>query len=132
MIKLNSNMHIYRNNTLKGKIPAMDLDKECSKVLDSLKNRFGSTDSLNQTINEPVRNTGSELFCKAFTLTISKTDDGTHMLKVSMLHPAMLLEDTRLLAAGDRNEILKYLNDDRSTAKLKQDLFEMSEKLSEK
>ena len=68
------------------------------------------------SITEGTANFGEALKARgvAFKIYQDPEDMAKHMLEVSVLHPRQQIELTRPLVYGNKNNILDFLNDDRS------------------
>lgn len=124
-----------RTNSNKDKL-SMSLEAKLTNLLKTIKTRaeYEITDSnFYRTINEHLINKDKSLHCKSIALSVLQDEQkpGCHLLEISMLHPAMMIEVKRPLAAGSKEDILKFLNDKNSVKSLLQDVSQMSDKLSE-
>lgn len=83
-------------------------------------------------INEGINTTDKKLPYKGLALTITQdeTNKASHLLEVSLLHPSMATEIKRPLAIGNKKDILEFLNNAKSLDEIKQNIKEMSQKLS--
>lgn len=132
MIKLNK-IQSNKTNSLRGKL-TVDFEQQLSNMLNKIKKRaeFEISDTdFYRTINEAFQNSNKKLHCKSIALTISQdeADKAQHMLEISVLHPAMMIESKRPLAAGNKKTIIEFLNNENSIKLLKQDIAQMSENL---
>lgn len=132
MIKLNS---IKVNKTEQKGFRNVSFDKHLKEMVKKFTNRAEyeiSDANFYRAINEPVQNTDKKLCCKSIVLSVSadKTEKSQHILEVAMLHPSMLVEITRPLAIGKKEDILKYLKSNDFFPQLRQEISEMSEKLA--
>lgn len=119
-------------NSLKGKSP-LDINTELNKMLNTIKMRaeaMMSDKNYYNPINEYFQNTDKKLYCKSAALTISQdeADKAQHLLEVSILHPAMVLENKRPLACGTKNDILEFLKSPNALNIIKTDIEQMSDK----
>lgn len=131
MIKFN-NVNL-KTSSIKGKTP-VNFENQLKQLLKKVKNRAEyevSDTSYYRAINENLSNSSDKLHCRAIALTISQDESqaAQHLLEVSMLHPSMMIEVKRPLAAGSKKDILKFLNSKDSMKTLQQDIAKMSEKL---
>ena len=124
-----------KTNAAKDKI-SMSIEAKLTNILNSLKKRAEyeiKDNDFYRTINEHFINKDKNLCCKSVALSISQDEQrpAQHLLELSMLHPAMQIENKRPLAMGTKSDILKFLNDKNSVKTLLQDISQMSDKLSE-
>lgn len=131
MIRLNNKLEL---KNLKGQF-SMDYSKKLKNLLDKFKKRaeYEVSDShYYRPISEALLVQNKKLPYKSAALTISQdeTNKTQHILEISLLHNSMVKEIKRPLVAGDKKEILQFLNDNNSLNILKNDISEMSQKLS--
>ena len=139
MIKYNNNMKFPTIMSIikTQKVKKMDLDEEVTKLIQKITEEAKNYISdINQyrNINVSVRNTFNNIYGKAFGLTIEQTPDKTnrHFLSMNLLHPSMELQSTRTIAAGDKAEIIKTLENKDFIKAFKNNLQQMSEKMEER
>lgn len=65
----------------------------------------------------------------AFTIQKDNSVQDKHLLWVSMLHPSMEVENTKPLAYGSKEEIIKFLKDEKSLKQIEEKLNILSEEL---
>ena len=65
----------------------------------------------------------------AFSIQKDNTAQDKHMLWVSMLHPSMQVENSKPLAYGNKEEIVKFLKDEKSLKQIEEKLNTLSEEL---
>lgn len=118
---------------LKGKLP-VDFESQLNNLINKLKTRaenemFDTT--YYRTINEHFQNPNKKIYCRSIAMTISQdeADKSQHILELSILHPTMIIENKRPLAAGNKKTILNFLNNSGAHEIIKNDILQMSEKL---
>ena len=103
----------YKKDFIKMDVPAKirDLFKAMRLRVNEISDR-----SKYPSIIEGTANLGETLKARggAFKIYQDPEDMAKHMLEVSVLHPRQQIELTRPLVYGSKNNILNFLNDDRS------------------
>lgn len=117
--------------------PKMDINNSISQLVNKVKNNavnYVSDKNYYRSIDESIRNESDKLYCKAFGLSVEQTPDnkGRHFLTLNMLHPKMEIQTSRTLAAGNKQEIIEFLQSKDINTLIKNNLREMSENLKEK
>jgi len=131
MIKFN-NVNL-KTSSIKGKYP-VNFENKLTLLLKKIKNRaeYEISDShYYRSIDEHIANPEKSLYCRSIAFSISQDEANSahHLLEVSMLHPSMMTEVKRPLAAGSKEDILKFLNSKESIKNIQEDILQMSEKL---
>ncbi len=116
---------------------SMDFKNKLNGLIKNLKKNAENYVSDNQcyrNINEHISVNSKNIKARSLAMTISQdeTHKSQHLLEISMLHPTMMLEIKRPLAMGNKAEILNYLNKVNVNDLIKNDITEMSTKLSNK
>lgn len=137
MIKLNSKTNEYMKIYKTQEKPKMNINESITKLVNNLKKNvedYVSDSQYYRPVDESVRNDSEKLYCKAFGLSVEQTPDNLarHFLSLNMLHPKMRIQTSRTLAAGNKQEILEFLNGNDIAKMIKTNLSEMSENLKEK
>jgi hypothetical protein len=103
----------YKKDFVKMDVPAKirDLFKAMRLRVNEISDR-----SKYPSITEGTANLGENLKARgvAFKIYQDPEDMAKHMLEVSVLHPRQQIELTRPLVYGSKNNIMDFLNDDRS------------------
>ena len=135
MIKLERNefMKVIRTQEK----PKVDINESITKLVNNIKKNaqnYVSDTQYYRPVDESMRNESDKLFCKAYSLSVEQNPDNTgrHFLSLNMLHPKMRIQTSRTLAAGNKQEILEFLNKEDINKLIKTNLSEMSENLQEK
>ncbi len=135
MIKLYRNKYMEVIRTQEK--PKVDINESITNLVKNIKTNtqnYVSDTQYYRPVDESVRNDSEQLFCKAYSLSVEQTPDdaGRHFLSLNMLHPKMRIQTSRTLAAGNKEEILEFLNKKDINNIIKNNLSEMSENLQEK
>ncbi len=131
MIKL---LNIKVNKAKIIRLKPVNFQEKLEILVKTIKDRAGREildNSYYREINVPMQNTDKNLYCRSLVLTISQDEKNkaSHLLEVAMLHPAMMIENKRPIAMGNKAEILKALEDKNFIKNLSKDISEMSDKL---
>lgn len=131
MIKL---LNIKTNKAKIIRLKPVNFQEKLEILVKTIKDRAGREildNSYYREINVPMQNTDKNLYCRSLVLSISQDEKNkaSHLLEVAMLHPAMMIENKRPLAMGNKAEILKALEDKNFIKNLSKDISEMSDKL---
>lgn len=131
MIKL---LNIKTNKAKIIRLKPVNFQENLEILVKTIKDRAGREildNSYYREINVPMQNTDKNLYCRSLVLSISQDEKNkaSHLLEVAMLHPAMMIENKRPIAMGNKAEILKALEDKNFMKNLSKDISEMSEKL---
>lgn len=124
-----------KTNITKDKLP-MSIEAKLTNLVSAIKKRAEyeiKDNDFYRTINEHFINKDKKLCCKSVALSISQDEHkpAQHLLEISMLHPAMMIEVKRPLAAGSKSDILKFLDDKNTLKTVVKDVTQMSDKLFE-
>ena len=134
MIKFESNntyiRSVYQN---KDKVD-MSLDKKISEMLNSIttKTKQDVCDSKPYgNVIVAIRNNSSDLYCKSYSISVepNSTDNTRHFLTLNILDPTMQYQLSRTLSAGNKDQIIDFLENGEAEKVIKENLIEMSEKL---
>ena len=133
MVNINKAQYIKLNQTVKKdrkleqKFNLKDL---ISKLTAQAENYIKKDDYYSQ-IDVGCQNSDPRYYAKGIAFSIQKDSSATdkHMLRVSMLHPSMQVENSKPLAYGSKDEIVKYLKDEKSLKEIKEKLDILSEEL---
>lgn len=131
MIKL---LNIKTNKVKIIRLKPVNFQEKLEILVKTIKDRAGREildNSYYREINVPMQNTDKNLYCRSLVLSISQDEKNkaSHLLEVAMLHPAMMIENKRPIAMGNKAEILKALEDKNFIKNLSKDIAEMSDKL---
>lgn len=131
MIKL---LNIKTNKAKIVRLKPVNFQEKLEILVKTIKDRAGREildNSYYREINVPMQNTDKNLYCRSLVLSISQDEKNkaSHLLEVAMLHPAMMIENKRPIAMGNKAEILKALEDKNFIKNLSKDIAEMSDKL---
>ena len=131
MIKL---LNIKTNKAKIIRLKPVNFKDKLEILVKTIKDRAGREildNSYYREINVPMQNTDKNLYCRSLVLSISQDEKNkaSHLLEVAMLHPAMMIENKRPIAMGNKAEILKALEDKNFIKNLSKDIAEMSDKL---
>ncbi len=131
MIKL---LNIKTNKAKIIRLKPVNFQEKLEILVKTIKDRAGREildNSYYREINVPMQNTDKNLYCRSLVLSISQDEKNkaSHLLEVAMLHPAMMIENKRPIAMGNKAEILKALEDKNFIKNLSKDIAEMSDKL---
>ncbi len=131
MIKL---LNIKTNKAKIIRLKPVNFQEKLEILVKTIKDRAGREildNSYYREINVPMQNTDKNLYCRSLVLSISQDEKNkaSHLLEVAMLHPAMMIENKRPIAMGNKAEILKALEDKNFIKNLSKDISEMSDKL---
>lgn len=136
MIKSIYNIPEFKIIQPKGK-SAMKIEESITKMIKDItkeaKNYISDVDFY-RDINVSVRNNSPELFCKSYGISIEQTPDSKsrHFLSLNLLAPNMKIQSSRTLAAGNKQEILEFLQNEDSLKLIKTNLLSMSENMENK
>ena len=117
--------------TQKGKkLEKFNLKEMISKITAQAEN-YIKKDEFYSQINVGCENKDPKYYAKAIALSIQKdvSESDKHMLRVSMLHPSMQVENRKPLAYGNKEEIVKFLKDEKSLKQIAEKLDAMSDEL---
>ena len=105
--------------------------KELIKSLKEQAENYVKKDEYYSQIDVGCPNSDSKYYAKGIAFSIQKDTSATdkHMLRVSMLHPSMQVEHSKPLAYGSKDEIVKYLKDEKSLKQIEEKLDILSEEL---
>ena len=131
MIKL---LNIKTNKAKIIRLKPVNFKEKLEILVKTIKDRAGREildNSYYREINVPMQNTDKNLYCRSLVLSISQDEKNkaSHLLEVAMLHPAMMIENKRPIAMGNKAEILKALEEKNFIKNLSKDISEMSDKL---
>jgi len=100
------------------------------KLTDQAQNYIKKDEYYSQ-IDVGCQNNDSKYYAKGIAFSIQKDNSvkDKHLLWVSMLHPSMQVENSKPLAYGSKEEILKYLKDEKSIKQIEEKLDILSEEL---
>lgn len=105
--------------------------KELIKKLTSQAENYVKKDEYYSQIDVGCPNNDPKYYGKGIAFSIQKDTSATdkHMLRVSMLHPSMQVENSKPLAYGNKEEIVKFLKDEKSIKQIEEKLDILSEEL---
>lgn len=105
--------------------------KELISKLTNQAENYVKKDEYYSPIDVGYPNNDPKYFAKGIAFSIQKDTSATdkHMLRVSMLHPSMQIENSKPLAYGDKEYIIKYLKDENSLMQIEEKLEVLSEEL---
>lgn len=105
--------------------------KELIKSLKEQAENYVKKDEYYSQIDVGCPNNDPKYYAKGIAFSIQKDTSATdkHMLRVSMLHPSMQIENSKPLAYGSKDEIVKYLKDEKSIKQIEEKLDILSEEL---
>ncbi|MBP3846699.1 hypothetical protein J6I39_03005 [bacterium] len=115
----------------KGKIlEKFNLKAMISKLLTQAEN-YVKKDEFYSQINVGCENKDPKYFAKGIAFSIQKnvSENDKHMLRVSMLHPSMQVENSKPLVYGDKETIIKFLKDESSLKQIEEKLEILSDEL---
>lgn len=132
MIDSNKAITIKLNPIIKkGKnLEKFNLKNLISKITAQAEN-YIKKDEFYSQINVGVENKDPKYFAKGIAFSIQKdvSEKDRHMLRVSMLHPSMQIENSKPLAYGDKEAIVKFLEDENSLKQIEEKLKILSDEL---
>lgn len=132
MIDSNKAITIKLNPIIKkGKnLEKFNLKNLISKITAQAEN-YIKKDEFYSQINVGVENKDPKYFAKGIAFSIQKdvSEKDRHMLRVSMLHPSMQIENSKPLAYGDKEAIVKFLKDENSLKQIEEKLKILSDEL---
>jgi hypothetical protein len=136
MIKLDRK-DVFMSVTKNKGIPKMNFDDNLKAAIKSLKTNaknYMSDTQFYREIIEDFRNDNNKIFAKAISLGIEQHPEeyNKHILKITILHPSMQIQSTRAIAAGNKDDILKALNNDNLEKTLKETIESISQNLENK
>lgn len=105
--------------------------KELIKKLTSQAENYIKKDEYYRQIDVGCEANDPKYYAKGIAFSIQKdnTAQDKHMLWVSMLHPSMQVENSKPLAYGNKEEIVKFLKDEKSLKQIEEKLNVLSEEL---
>lgn len=105
--------------------------KELIKKLTSQAENYIKKDEYYRQIDVGCEANDPKYYAKGIAFSIQKdnTAQDKHMLWVSMLHPSMQVENSKPLAYGNKEEIVKFLKDEKSLKQIEDKLNTISEEL---
>ncbi len=105
--------------------------KELIKKLTSQAENYIKKDEYYRQIDVGCEANDPKYYAKGIAFSIQKdnTAQDKHMLWVSMLHPSMQIENSKPLAYGNKEEIVKFLKDEKSLKQIEEKLNTLSEEL---
>ena len=105
--------------------------KELIKKLTSQAKNYSKKDEYYSQIDVGCEANDPKYYAKGIAFSIQKdnTAQDKHMLWVSMLHPSMQVENSKPLAYGNKEEIVKFLKDEKSLKQIEEKLNTLSEEL---
>jgi len=105
--------------------------KEIIKKLTAQAENYVKKDEYYSQIDVGCQNYDPKYYAKGIAFSIQKDTSVTdkHMLRVSMLHPSMQIEHSKPLAYGNKEEIVKFLKDEKSIKQIEEKLNTLSEEL---
>ena len=105
--------------------------KELIKKLTSQAENYIKKDEYYRQIDVGCEANDPKYYAKGIAFSIQKdnTAQDKHMLWVSMLHPSMQVENSKPLAYGNKEEIVKFLKDEKSLKQIEEKLNTLSEEL---
>lgn len=105
--------------------------KELIKKLTSQAENYIKKDEYYRQIDVGCEANDPKYYAKGIAFSIQKdnTAQDKHMLWVSMLHPSMQIENSKPLAYGNKEEIVKFLKDEKSIKQIEEKLNTLSEEL---
>jgi hypothetical protein len=136
MIKLDKNdLNVFIKKTKGASV--VEYDNKLKMALSSLKDEarnYMSDTTYYRKINEEFRNDNHQIYAKAISLAIEQHPEVTnkHILKVTLLHPSMRVQGSTAIASGSKEDILKFLNDNKTEETLKNTINSISKTLEDK
>ncbi len=105
--------------------------KELIKKLTSQAENYIKKDEYYRQIDVGCEANDPKYYAKGIAFSIQKDNSAQdkHMLWVSMLHPSMQVENSKPLAYGNKEEIVKFLKDEKSLKQIEEKLNTLSEEL---
>ena len=105
--------------------------KELIKKLTSQAENYIKKDEYYRQIDVGCEANDPKYYAKGIAFSIQKdnTAQDKHMLWVSMLHTSMQIENSKPLAYGNKEEIVKFLKDEKSIKQIEEKLNTLSEEL---
>lgn len=105
--------------------------KELITKLTTQAQNYVKKDEYYSQIDVGCQNNDPKYYAKGIAFSIQKDNSETdkHLLWVSMLHPSMQVENSKPLAYGSKEEIIKYLEDEKSIKQIEEKLAKLSEEL---
>lgn len=105
--------------------------KELIKKLTSQAENYIKKDEYYRQIDVGCEANDPKYYAKGIAFSIQKDNSAQdkHMLWVSMLHPSMQIENSKPLAYGNKEEIVKFLKDEKSIKQIEEKLNTLSEEL---
>lgn len=105
--------------------------KELIKKLTSQAENYIKKDEYYRQIDVGCEANDPKYYAKGIAFSIQKDNSAQdkHMLWVSMLHPSMQIENSKPLAYGNKEEIVKFLKDEKSLKQIEEKLNTLSEEL---
>ena len=133
MVNINKAQYIKLNPTVKKdkKLEQKFNLKDLISKLTAQAENYIKKDEYYSQIDVGCQNNDSQYFAKGIAFSIQKDNSAKdkHMLWVSMLHPSMQVENSKPLAYGSKEEILKFLKNEKSLKEIKEKLDILSEEL---
>lgn len=82
---------------------------------------------------EDFENKDKNIFARAVSLNIEKDEniEGNALLLVSALHPSMNVDASSMLFCGSRDEILKFMNGEKFSEKVMDEISKLSNSLKQ-
>ncbi len=82
---------------------------------------------------EDFENKDKNIFARAVSLNIEKDEniEGNALLLVSALHPSMNIDASTMLFCGSRDEILKFMNGEKFSEKVMDEISKLSNSLKQ-
>lgn len=126
MIKYDNNINI-RIHTLKKGGTQMDLPKELNRIVETIKTR------VEREIPDKgyFRNFAENFDNIALFVERDEEREGRAFLGISVLHPQIKVDAATYLMNGDRESILKYLQDPELNSKLQEKITKLSDSLKD-
>lgn len=90
---------------------SQELDKVISKIKERIEKEIPDTGYF-RNFAEDLANKDDNLFAKSVSLAVERDEniDGNALLLVSVLHPAINIDASSMLACGKRGQLLEYMN----------------------
>lgn len=133
MVNINKAQYIKLNPAVKKdrKLEQKFNLKELISKLTAQAENYIKKDEYYSQIDVGCQNHDPRYYAKGIAFSIQKDASAAdkHMLRVSMLHPSMQVENSKPLAYGSKEEIIKFLKNEKSLKDIKEKLDILSEEL---
>ena len=137
MVKYESNINRITHPYIRTSKMNADLNKELEKITSKIKERVSKeipdTGYFRSFAENFEKGYKPDLFCKNIALFVQRDEqrDGRAFLGISVLHPTMNKQISTYIVNGDRNSILKYINDENFNKEFETTVLKLSKSLEE-